>query len=527
MANDLQLQVLIKSVADSTGFKITTEQAQKLKGSLDDAAKGQKGLAKETQGAKEQLGGLKESGRGATEMLDGFSRASQGGLQGILGVGQATKGFVNVLRGAVGASGPIGLAITAIGILAGAALLLAKNNQKVTASAEELATASKRAADRAAELEKIRLTKFNNTIEDAVRSSQQLLNNLVQTNALIDKLEQSKAGAQIAAIDANPSLTETEKVAAKQKIQQGLVTGQRAREDQNLTAQQEDAARQLDIRIQAQKDEELRVAALKRKREEIDADKFAREQEIAALSKKQTDLGAKAGLGVYAGLALAPFGAAGTAIAGSNIDNAKKYFAISSQIETLKARQAAATSEDSTRRAGSLDEQIRGGETSLATSRQATHLAGETYNQTVASIEAQRRLNPQIRAQEDAKIAVENQAALRAARVSQTGSVAARDVLSVVENLPGDRSKEQNSAVAARAIEINRAALQQPGIQAGETMAGAVAEAIKEVFPLVTKAFLENLRNEIRGLDAKIQTDIRAVSAENARNQAQTRDLRN
>ncbi len=483
---DLQLQVLIKSVADTTGFKLTTEQAQKLNDILATQAKKQEGVAQGAKGAKEQLGGLKEAGRGATEMFDGLTRASSGGIQSIFGVAQAFRGFLNVVRGAIGTAGPIGLLITGFGLLAGAALAFTRINRQVQASQEEVNAAMKRTSERAEELEKKRLSRFTNAVDDAVKSSQQLLANLEQTNALIDRLEKSKLGAQIAGIDANEGLNSAEKTAAKQKLLANYVSGQRTREDEVLSAKERTAADILNTRIAAQFQLGAQADDLKRRRTAVEEDRFGREQDISYFGKLKTLTGFQAGADMLTNDLPSLLGRLGL------------FNVFSGAKDRLEARQGAATSDDAARRASELEKNLQGVSAAAAAAEEATRTATELYQKAVSEVSTQRKFNAGIRASEDAATTISNREQLKDALKQDLENAPRRTVLNQLRGDSGlGLSTLDQERVASRAVEINKEALATAGQQVGEDLGGATLVALQEMAKSLTAAHGKVLREAI------------------------------
>jgi hypothetical protein len=379
---DQKLQVIIKTVADTTGLTLTTEGAQKLQAALDGASKStaktgesQQKLGVSAKGASHELRGMAEAGRGGREVMDGLARASEGGISGIVGVGQAVRGFVNVLRGAIGASGPIGLAVVGLTAVAGSILLLTRHSEEASASVDELATANKHASDAAAQLEKARLTKLNNSIQDAVRSSKQLAENLIQTNALIDKLEQAKAAQQISAIDNNPRLGTYEKNIRKSQVQAQLSAAQRGRTEENLMAEETAAGTAVDVQIQAKVAEQVRLNELKKRQAAIEADRFARQHRISNLTSTRNEA---AILGIYGSV-----GAAGEA------------FALNDQLTDEKARAEPGASDNAQRRAADLKANIESSQNLVATRSNDLRAATDNLD-SIRSSNANKRLSSQI-----------------------------------------------------------------------------------------------------------------------------------
>jgi hypothetical protein len=170
MASQTELHILIRTIADSQGIKLTNEQLDKTVEKVGDlqkatekqttadaaqkaeqhdraeaalrqinaeekAASAAKKTTEETERLSKGMRDLRESGRGATEILEGLER---GGLSGL---GQAARGSFNLLKGLTagfteaGAAGAVALPVLAAG--AAAIFLLrqrgeemARDNQK-------------------------------------------------------------------------------------------------------------------------------------------------------------------------------------------------------------------------------------------------------------------------------------------------------------------------------------------------------------------------------------------------------------
>lgn len=514
--SDLTLKILIKSVADTTGITLTTEQATKLNDKLQDGVKQSRKFAEETKGTREQLGGLRESGRGAVEMMDGLSRASLGGIQGILGVGQATRGFVNVLRGAIGATGPIGLAVAGMGLLVGAFLAFRRSSDGVVSSQKDFSLALSKSSDAAKELDARRLSNINASIQEGAASAERYYASLKKILELEGKREHAKGEAELAAIAADPNLTELEKAKRSAAVVARLKADDRAREDQGRDIEVNAAQHEAAAKAREADEATARAARKKGRFDNLVDDQLARDARIRQLetifqtpAAEVDKLPSRSSLTLY------------------STEAEKALIPLAEEFRALVARNELTNSEKGKRTLADAKSEYEQANADAATKRTAARVAAEALAKVKESVELDRKFAPEIQAAEDAKTATENQAAFKVAADATAAEVARRDALGIIHGLPGERSRRDEELAADRAIELNKRALAEPGRQAGETMAGAVAQAVREIFPTITEAFAAALNQELRGLDDRISREIAQIRSQATVQQNQLKAQRN
>lgn len=123
MANE-DVRINLTSSADTAGIDKMGAAVGGLSGG---AAKAAAGLGDASKSAKEMgqgLGKAVEVGGATTALMQNIASASQGGAQGMFAAGRAILSFGQIVKGVLLGAGPVGIAIAALGLLAGAALAL-------------------------------------------------------------------------------------------------------------------------------------------------------------------------------------------------------------------------------------------------------------------------------------------------------------------------------------------------------------------------------------------------------------------
>lgn len=525
--NGKTLEYLVKLVADASGATITLEQAAKIEEGLkrinDTSEKGadsQKNLAHGVKQAHEAFGQLKESGRAGREVLEGIVRMSEGGRGSIFGFAQSFRGLTGILRASVGGGGAFGLALAAIGAVAGGLLIFGKRSEEARKQQEELRRKLKESSDAAVELEGRRLDAFGENIQRQTSRATSLQLILEKTVETMGKVARAQADADIAKIQSDPKLSDVEKVrqvdqinsrfTKEERVRQETVTAGQVRTAETIAQTTKEAAEQMEARVAAMR---ANLAATEKAKEEAD-------KKVADLERERSRLAAR----------LAGAASPGIGASTSETDRTNDRKQLADVTEQLARARVAREIENSPQAAFNLETartNLSKNQTTADALRKAANEAAENLFATKGVAEAERAGSRDLFAAQDAKTTLEARNAQRDALFGIGASPAARDVLGYIHALPGERSPEQEKAAAARALEINRDALAKDGRQAGEEMGEAVALALSEVFPNMKQAFQDSLRSTLREFDRKIRADIEAMKRDNALNQAQTRDLRN
>lgn len=266
-----QLEILIKSVADTTGLRMTTDQAAKLNSKLQEterasekAATAAKAVGSSAADGAKKMGEFQRAGTDASTMLGGLERASRGGIDGILGIATAFRGFIGLVRGAIASTGPLGILVTVLGLAAGAMLTLAGRSREASASLEEV----KRSAQ---ELAKQKLETLNQQIVLAGKNADDTRQKFEQLQAAAERLDNAEQAAALAEIRADTSLSDAEKARRETAVRREFANRADAR-----------ARARLDANVEI---EESKVGAARQAAREPEAnfrDSFARRQRLEA-----------------------------------------------------------------------------------------------------------------------------------------------------------------------------------------------------------------------------------------------------
>lgn len=190
MAEDVRIN--LTSSADTSGIDKMGAAVGGLSGG---AAKAAAGLGDASKSAKEMgqgLGKAVEVGGATTALMQNIASASQGGAQGMFAAGRAILSFGQIVKGVLLGAGPVGIAIAALGLLAGAALALKDAFKPAGESAEEMgrriAELNKAKLDRVANEQKL-LTEAANEAVTAINAELAAMDRLadIRTARLIEE----------------------------------------------------------------------------------------------------------------------------------------------------------------------------------------------------------------------------------------------------------------------------------------------------------------------------------------------------
>lgn len=193
-------------------IKITTSGAAQAGRELEGVGQSAAKLGKETAaaGAKVHQGfqQFSRAGNDAAAVIGNLENASRGGIAGIFGIANAMRALINIVRGAVAATGPLGLLVTLLGTgLAAAMALFSRNAQAAETSVDGLRTAAEELGRVQFEALKQRLGEIRNAASDATSEFARL-------SAAAQKVDDAQTAARIAKIRADSNLTEEQRARA-------------------------------------------------------------------------------------------------------------------------------------------------------------------------------------------------------------------------------------------------------------------------------------------------------------------------
>jgi hypothetical protein len=137
---DKELEIGIKVTSDTTGVAQAKQGLDQVNSALQKTQTAEKGAEEGSKGLLDSFGALGHRGNEAREAVEGVARASEGGAGAIFGIAQAVRALLNVIRGGVAASGPIGLFVTILGTLGGLLLVIREKFFSAGEAAEKTAT---------------------------------------------------------------------------------------------------------------------------------------------------------------------------------------------------------------------------------------------------------------------------------------------------------------------------------------------------------------------------------------------------
>ncbi len=223
MAEEKKLEIGIKVGADTAGATQTVAALNQVGNTLDKTSKSAEKTEESSKGLLDSFGALGHRGNEAKEAVEGVARASQGGAGAIFGVAQAVRALLNVIRGGVAASGPIGLFVTILGTLGGLLLVIREKFASTGEAAEKTATSvgeantaidqTKKSADDA---DKQLKELADKGLTDATAKAKELEDQFDKTSAAIERA--AAAAAKIRAAENDQKLAKIEADQASGKI---------------------------------------------------------------------------------------------------------------------------------------------------------------------------------------------------------------------------------------------------------------------------------------------------------------------
>ena len=170
MADDQELQIKITTSADTSGTEAATSGLRDVASAAGEAQKGGEGLGKGLGESRQTLREFSRSGFEVREAIEGIGKASQGGVGAVTGLAHAFRALLGILRGAVGAAGPIGLIALALGALVGLFMALGKHTEE---AGDKMKGAGKDADDYGKKLEGLEKT-AKKAFEEQLKELQKL-----------------------------------------------------------------------------------------------------------------------------------------------------------------------------------------------------------------------------------------------------------------------------------------------------------------------------------------------------------------
>lgn len=125
-----EVRIDLKSAADTSGF-------DKMSAASKEAGAGIGAASKESKAMSQELGRSVEVGSASVGLFQNLATATQGGAAGLAAAARAGLGFGKMLNGLLAGAGPIGIALAAVGVAAGALMPIFSDTGKSAAEAKE------------------------------------------------------------------------------------------------------------------------------------------------------------------------------------------------------------------------------------------------------------------------------------------------------------------------------------------------------------------------------------------------------
>lgn len=207
MADDDQ-ELRVNVTVSQTGAADAQKAVEGVKDAVQDAGEqgnlAGEGISKGFSGAGHTLREVLVDARHSHEVFEGISRAANGGVGGVLALTRGIRGLVVLISEGLGAAGPIGIAILALGALAGAFLSLSGKSKEAGADMKDAGDKAEDFAKKVEEASKVARDSFKGMLEDAkalVGEFERLDKIQSESEARDKKLDEAKRGLRDAQLD--------------------------------------------------------------------------------------------------------------------------------------------------------------------------------------------------------------------------------------------------------------------------------------------------------------------------------------
>ena len=209
-----EVRIDLKSTADTSGF-------DKMGAASEKAGVGIGAASKESKALSQELGRSVEVGSASVGLFQNLATASKGGAAGLAAAARAGLGFGQMLKGILAGAGPIGIALAAVGVAAGALVSIFSDTGK---SAEE----AKKKLD---ELNKLKLEAAKQEIKDIETAATTATTAINNQFAALQRIADVELAMNVAKVRAQGLSKEAEAAEIKRL--------QRARERAKMDAEQQ------------------------------------------------------------------------------------------------------------------------------------------------------------------------------------------------------------------------------------------------------------------------------------------------
>jgi hypothetical protein len=261
MADQLTLEILIKTALQGRGISATADEVKQLTQEIDKATPAGKQYNLEQDALVKRVGELRQASSAAKPEVENVEKATKKAGDAAQQTGKHVQGMgrdlnegaaagrilLEVLSGNFLALGQVGTAVKGLGVALKANLIgtlvtlgavaaqfvipFVAGFAKAKRSVEDVVDELQKAEEAGTKFANAKLTKFADEMELNRARAEAVRNVLREILELQGKRAEAEAAASRAKIDANPLLTDEQKTRQKQAIDEKLVASQRERED--------------------------------------------------------------------------------------------------------------------------------------------------------------------------------------------------------------------------------------------------------------------------------------------------------
>jgi|GEM_PF-4124050 len=273
-----------------TGAQQGATQLDQLAKATDKTASAAQSASSNAKGAASGFQEFSKAGNDAAQIVGGLEQASAGGVRGLFGLAGAMKGLINVVRGAVGASGPFGLLALVLGTLGGLFLALRDKSKPAAEGLQSVAEKAQKAADAVKELNKQKLDALKADLEGLDRAATDATDSFSELQKQAEEVDNAREALELAKIANDSTLDDEGKARAAANVQNTFTDRSRAREVGADKFQLEQVQKRNESHQQAETEAGQDVTSSRAEIARLEAQK-------AADLKRNEDLFRKEGLG--------------------------------------------------------------------------------------------------------------------------------------------------------------------------------------------------------------------------------------
>ena len=211
-----EVRIDLKSTADTSGF-------DKMGAASKEAGVGLGMASKESKELGTNLGKSVEVGSATTALMQNLGNASKGGAEGMFAAGRAVLSFGQIVKGVLLGAGPIGMAVAALGLLAGGAMALYQAFKPASETIEQF-------KGKLDTLDKANFKSLDATLSALFDRLKNAKDEADAVRASLDKIDDAEMAAKLADNKGDTKLTDRQKEKQEQAIRGEFKSRRQARE---------------------------------------------------------------------------------------------------------------------------------------------------------------------------------------------------------------------------------------------------------------------------------------------------------